>query len=219
MYFYIGVSKIYPKFEIKSAEPHFYNEPNKKISEIKIKTFYFVPKNRIERASSNWTVLLENALKKILAFHKLQLGGRSNISFEIHHEPVIGLEENLFYDTSSTQHGNPEGLKRAVGELEKRGFFSKEENAYTVFIIIYEGVGASSSENIVLVSSTFLKDPRFQPIGASVLAHEFYHTLGLSDAYDFETAAPLSEDIMGQGRERPLEKTFLSKESLKKMGF
>ena len=54
--------------------------------------------------------------------------------------------------------------------------------------------------------------------GGSILAHEFYHTIGIPDSYIPPKAVPTSQDIMGLGRFKPLNKTYLSHESLKELG-
>ena len=92
------------------------------------------------------------------------------------------------------------------------------EGVYCVIVIIYEGIGASGSENVALLSRIFLTDSQYSATAATLLAHEFYHTLGLPDAYDIITAVPFSQDIMGLGRFKPIEKTYLDKDNLIQLG-
>lgn len=209
MYFWVGVPKIYKLESLEVPKPHHYQNPQKSLEEIKITAFYFVPKNKMSSAISGWREILDQNIKKLQAFHRLQFRGASILNYDIHPEIVVGFLDNISYDTVSTGHGNPEGLRRVAAELEARNLFLQTDNGYNVAIIMYEGVGASGSENVAFVSRTFLNDPRYKDYGASILAHEFYHTLGFPDAYDPITATPLSQDIMGLGRERPIEKTYL----------
>lgn len=220
MYFWIGVPRIYKEPVPHLQQPYYYRDKQTSISEIKITALYFVPKNKTGAAISDWKEKLEKNLKKLQKFHSLQFQGRSNVSYEIYPEPVAGFEENIFYDTDVTQHGNPEALRRITEELERRKIFSPEERgAYPVLAIMYEGVGASGGGNTALVSRVFLADPRYELSGAAVLAHEFYHTLGVPDAYDLVTAAPLSDDLMGLERRGVLERAYLDKAVLKEMGY
>lgn len=229
MYFWIGVPKIYYEKFPEESVPHLYKNPDRSIAKIKIAAFYFVPKNKISLAIPNWSAVFEEGIKKLQKFHTLELGHRSTLTYEIYPEPIKGLEDNIAYDTEVTQHGNPEALRRVAGELESRVFapsgdlyirdFAKEEQgAYRVMMILYEGVGSSGSENVALVSRVFLADPRYNETGASILSHEFYHTLGIPDHYEIPTAIPTSNDIMGSGRTRPLEKTYLGRETLRDLG-
>lgn len=229
MYFWIGVPKIYSEPLPPIKQFHLYVNPKQPIDKITVAAFYFVPKNKTGAAVENWRMSLSHALERLQQFHTFQFGGRSSIALEIYPEPIIGVEENLIYDSDVTQHGNPEALRRVAQELEGRVFkgsgdlyrpeFAKGgDEIYRVWFIMYEGVGASGSGNVALVSRKFLTDQEYSDIGVSVAAHEFYHTLGIPDAYEIESAIPLGEDIMGLGRGRPIEKTYISRDTLKKMG-
>lgn len=229
MYFWIGVPKIYHEKFLEESVPHIYKNSGQSIAKIKIAAFYFVPKNKISLAIPNWNAVLEDGIKKLQKFHEFQLGHRSTITYEIYPHPITGLEDNLAYDTAVTQHGNPEALRRVAGELESRIFaprgdlyiydFAKEEQGvYRVMMILYEGVGSSGSENVALVSRVFLADPRYSEIGATTFSHEFYHTLGIPDHYEIPTVIPTSDDIMGSGRMKSLEKTYIDRETLRFLG-
>jgi len=82
----------------------------------------------------------------------------------------------------------------------------------TIFILDIEGV-----DGFFLLNKDYLTG-KVGPFGTSFLAHEFYHTLGISDQYIAPKATPTSQDIMGLGRLRPLEKTYLSRSTLKELG-
>lgn len=221
----IGVSDIYSEKITEPDIPHLYNNPNQPIGNIKISALYFVPKNKVGQQKTDWKIYLEDSLKKLQKFHRLQFQGRSVVSYEIMDKPVVGFLDNIEYDTNFTQHGNPEGLRRISAELEERKIIRgptslgrSDLDSYQVFLILYEGVGASGSENIALVSNIFMADPQYESIRATIIAHEFYHTLGIPDFYDIPTAIPTSLDIMGLGSSKPIEKTFISRETLKRMG-
>lgn len=227
--FGVGVPDIYSEEINELAPPHRYNDSRQSIGIIKIVSLYFVPQNRISQQSVNWKNPLEQNLKKMQEFHSLQFQRRSIIKYEILDKPIIGLLDNLEYDSDSTQHGNPEGLRRISAEIEKRlinpgGDLYRPDLAkgnpseYRVFLILYEGVGASGSENIALASNTFMIDPQYESTRTTIIAHEIYHTLGIPDFYEIPTAIPTSFDIMGLGLSRPIDKTFISRETLKKMG-
>jgi len=63
-----------------------------------------------------------------------------------------------------------------------------------------------------------LSEPQYKNISASIIAHEFYHTLGFPDKYNTVTGSAFSEDIMGLGRLRPIEETFIDSDILKRAG-
>lgn len=79
-------------------------------------------------------------------------------------------------------------------------------------------VSVKAVDGFFLLSRTFLADPEYRAFGASLFAHEFYHTLGIPDAYDQNTGKPESADIMGLGRYRPIEKTYVRREVVRALG-
>jgi hypothetical protein len=78
-------------------------------------------------------------------------------------------------------------------------------------------VNIESADGFFLVNREFV-DGLYGPHGASIVAHEFYHTLGVPDAYLAHDETPTSADLMGLGRFRPLETTYLGREVLEGMG-
>ncbi|MEK7480619.1 MAG: hypothetical protein AAB604_00770 [Patescibacteria group bacterium] len=208
---------------------HYYQNAEAPIEKIHALALYFVPKNKIASAIPDWRETLETNIKALQRFHAFQFQGRSQVSYEIYPRAVIGRQDNMFYDTEITQHGNPEALRRTAEELEERLFrpggdlydaywAAVEPGVYRVMIVMYEGVGASGSGNTAFVSRIFFSDPRYRSMAATTLAHEFYHTLGIPDAYELSEAIPTSQDIMGLGRSRPLEKTYIEKNTLYQLG-
>lgn len=79
-------------------------------------------------------------------------------------------------------------------------------------------VPVSSVDGFFLLSRSFLSEAEYRSFGASLLAHEFYHTLGVPDGYDAEDETPTTVDIMGLGRFRPIEKTYLQRKTLRALG-
>ena len=259
IYFFVGVPRINPTIFQQPAIPHLYNNPDIKIENIQIFAFYFVPKNKTVK--ENWRNTMESGLNRLQEFHKLQFLQRSKISYNIFPEPVIGEREILFYDTETTNRGNPQALINSSNEIERRVFRSdgnlfyvdfprSTDKSYPVLFIMYEGVGASggiineSGENLTsaeiakklnlpesiiyivdvkstdgffLVNREILEGKHGQN-GQSILAHEFYHTLGLSDEYSLEDASARSADIMGLGRFKPIENTYISKKLMASLG-
>lgn len=234
MYFYVGVPRIYQESPPQAKEIHMYNDSSRSLEEISVLVFYFVPRNKFDSTLENWHELLEKNLQKLQAFHALQLQGSSQLDYTIYPKPIIGLQDNLYYDTDVTQRGNPEALRQVTRELETRvldgsgdlfrsdflpeGYAPDRQHPYQVLLVMYEGVGASGGDNGALVSSTFLSDERFSTFGSTYLTHEFYHTLGVPDGYDLETAIATESDIMGLGRLGFLDKTYLDRETLKLLG-
>ncbi|MEK7561141.1 MAG: hypothetical protein AAB539_04275 [Patescibacteria group bacterium] len=256
----IGVPAIYGTAMTPLARPHVYGRPERSIEEIRITAFYFVAKNKKDRIADNWRDALEKNLAALADFHALQLRGRSHISYRIYPAPVIGLEDNIFYDTDVTQRGNPHGLIHISEELDRRalretgnlydvGFAARPKNSYASLFILYEGVGASggiiyesgeksvegiaaetglspdvifivgvkNADGFFLLNREFLMGS-YADIGGSLLAHEFYHTLGLPDGYTGTEATPTTSDIMGLGRMRPIERAYIGRETLENLG-
>lgn len=260
MNFGIGVPKIYSEDFPKDQNPYIYNNPKRSIQNITLFAFYFIPSNKTERQIEKWRDVLTKHLDQLKNFHQLQLQERSEITYKIYPQAIIGLHDNLFYDTESTQFGNPNGLIALSEEIDKRifsddgdlynsEFGDKIPGSYPIMFIMYEGVGASGgviydsefeskeeiAESIGLSESTvfiveienvdglFLLNREFLTgisgvAGNSTLAHEFYHTLGIPDAYIPPKAIPTSGDIMGLGRKRSLEQTYIGREILEKLG-
>lgn len=229
IYFFIGVPTIYREQQLAIHVPHYYDHPAQSIGTIRVSAFYFVPQNRVSTALLNWREILEENLQKLQAFHRVQFQGLSVLEYTIYPKPVIGLQDSISYDTDNTAHGNPEALRRVAKEIEERmvnpsgdlyhpDFSPHENRAYQVILIMYKGVGAAGSENVAFVSQSFLAEAAYRAYGASIMGHEFYHTLGIPDGYELETARPTSEDIMGSGRLLPIEKTYIQREMLKHLG-
>lgn len=229
IYWFIGSSPVYQEPLPVFKELHLYNNPEQSIKDIEVLVFYFVPSNKIELIYEDWFASIDNSLKKLQDFHSLQLQSRSNLVYWIYQEPVIGLQDSQFYDTDNTQYGNPNALKSIAIELEQRvlkpegdlynqSIAELDDSTYLSFIIIYEGVGALGGDNTALISRSFLSDSEYEYVGASIMAHEFYHTLAVPEGYEIPSAVNFTSDIMGLGRLRPIEKTYLRPETLNAFG-
>lgn len=217
MYFNLGVPQIHSQAPLPLKIPHLYGNQDRFIEKIQVAAFYFVPQNKTKQIDEDWKKVMEAGLTELQKFHFLQLQGLSDIIYKIYPEPIIGFENNLVYDTEITQHGNPSALINISEELEGRKFITRPDGAYPVTFIMYEGVGAAGAEGFFLVNREFLAGIHGS-FGNSILAHEFYHTLGAPDAYEISDTIPVSADIMGFGRAKPLDKTYLSKETLENFG-
>lgn len=207
---------------------HYYKNSGFSLAKIRIKAIYFVPQDKRNEIYPQWQSALTNALSDLISFHENIFRGFSRVSFDIFPEPIVGRENSYFYDTDITERGNPAALKnvyREVGEraLDSGGdlfdehFVRSAEDEYVVYYFLYEGVGASGSENVALFSSAYLSDENYKANGASIFYHEFAHTLGIPDHYD-EEGNSTSLDIMGFGLQRPLAFNYLDEEVLREMG-
>ncbi len=278
MYFWIGVPTVYRYSGPDMPPPHFYNNPElpgfvstpsdmpgRSIKNIVIYAFYFVPNDKTQTIRSEWKSTLEEDLGKLRDFHALQFAGRSEITLLIYPEPIIGVHDTRFYDSESTARGNPHALDATTEEINARVFkkngdrtrddFKRQANAYPVFFVYYEGMGASGgiiieressapddiarelnisestifetdvalAEGFFLIGTDILTGEENEYRSSTIIAHEFYHTIGLQDTY---TPSPKSGgaervsslDIMGSGRYTPLEKTFLDRRWLAGFG-
>ena len=115
--------------------------------------------------------------------------------------------------------------------------FSRTGGTFHPSVILYEGVGASamllldtvpkdlpkshvvaiddSSAPAFLISDYFFTGDSYKDYGTTFFAHEFGHIIGLVDAYTGDTGFSTSEDIMGMGRFKPLNATYLDDSSKK----
>lgn len=222
IYFKIGKETVFEENILKQIPLHAYNQPEVSIAKVKVAVFYFVPKNENLQLYSNWRETLEKNLKNLKTFHTLQFQSRSDLEYEIYYDPIIGLEDNLFYDTLVTQYGNPEGLKNVRKELITRGFIKPQEGAYNVALVMYEGVGASGSEKLrtAFFSRKYLSEAEYKNNGPSIVFHEFYHTLGIPDRYEKENGREViwSADIMGSERGKNFKKTHIDNITLRGFG-
>ena len=82
----------------------------------------------------------------------------------------------------------------------------------SIFIIDVE-----RADGFFLINRLCLTNPsQCESGGPTLLAHEFYHTIGIPDEYEgkFQT----SPDIMGAGRFKDIEETYLDKRKIEKLG-
>lgn len=204
---------------------HFYQDPTISLHKIHLKVFYVIPKNKVAEAYLEWEDATEQILEEMKTFHAVQFGKASELAYSIYPIPIFLREGSLFYDTLNTNRGNPAGLFALSDEIHRRvlnssgdlynsQFSEFPDNTFPVLGIIYEGVGASGTKGELLLSRTFLTREEYLPFSASLFYHEFGHTMGFPDLYDIGTGAPVSDDIMGLGRQRPLEHTFIAPDLL-----
>jgi hypothetical protein len=74
------------------------------------------------------------------------------------------------------------------------------------------------ADGFFILSRQFLTEQEYAIFSPSLLYHEFAHTFGLPDLYDSATNAVFSNDIMGAGRRRPIEGTFIDRSLLINLG-
>jgi hypothetical protein len=218
IYFFVGVPRIYHERFPEAQIPHAYGEPSLSLESIDVVGFYFIPNNRVEQQAKDWQNILEENLERVKVFHEAQFLGRSRLSWRVYEQPVIGLRDNALYDTPLPQHTNDEALRRIVGELPEVA--KRKGHTYQVLVVMYEGIGATGSQNAALLSRTLFDE--------AFLAHEFYHALGVPDHYytsDFvfedgqttDLGIVTSGDLMGRVQV-PLERAYLDFATLQQMG-
>jgi hypothetical protein len=196
-------------------------DANKKLpASVNIEVVYFIPKNMQDRVWPDWKTEAEKALQQMQAFHQLQFNGASKITYNIKPDPIIGEQDNYYYDGSDTHGGNLHAWGSVKGELERRlgASTGSDSHAINARLVLYEGVGAMGGKDFILVSSGYLRSKYMAPVASSVIYHELGHVLGLEDKYDSSTGTPFGEDIMGSGREHPIEETYISNEEKRELG-
>lgn len=113
-----------------------------------------------------------------------------------------------------------EGFGAIGGVIEESVLESAEEFAKLKNLpesVVFK-VAIESADGFFLISKSYLSGKEHEFSGPSLLYHEFAHTLGIPDFYDFGTGLDFSEDIMGAGRNRPLDNNYLDADILKELG-
>ena len=204
-----------PVFPVVRKIPHAVGNEEVVLRRVKLYVVYFVPRDRQGFIKKDWAYAMEEALGLMRAFHRLQFHGKSDLTYEIAREPIIGEKDALFYDSVDTNRGNPHAWETVRDELKKRfGETGNEEGIFPVRLVLYEGVGALGGNGQILVSSGYLGTN----YTASTFYHELGHTFGLEDAYDYESGAASDEDVMGLGRQKPIGQVYLSDTAKRSLG-
>ena len=194
---------------------HYYGAPAVRISGIKLEVVYFVPKD--QTADGQFYEKIKNGMAQAQAFHSREFKGLNPLRYSIYSAPVIGNEPSVFDEGDDTARGNPGAIKKLVAEIGRR-VYNPEGDLYDakfarrgagelpVRVFVYQGVGASSGVLSVIVAYDYFTKTNYAP---TVIYHELLHTIGVPDAYDYDTNASQSDDIMGSGREKLLLETYI----------
>lgn len=236
--FFVGVSKVETKPILTSSSPYLYDTPSVSIKDIHLTVFYFVPKDKLGSKAENWQTFAEEHIKKLVDFHTTEFLGRSKITYSFFPEVIIGDKTTKDYEVPRDDE-DPDALIPIKKEIIDK-VFTKGGSLYAVepqisspgirnvYLIVFEGDGGSAREDYALVGRAYLTDKLYGETGSTYLAHEFYHTLLLPDhykksayVYDDGKGTTISliidKDIMGRV-DVPLSYTYISRDTLKKMG-
>lgn len=235
----VGRSAVEAPFVPPQHSAHFYDTPDIPIDRIEIVVLYFVPNDRAHEAIRNWREVLAGYLVKLSMFHALSFRGTSELSYVFFPEVIVGNADSKAYEITSPSHTDPvsiEPISREIsarvldpsGDLWRYGQSLGVAKGRRIYLIMFEGEGAAGSGDVALISRAYLTNKAYAPYAATFLAHEFYHTLGIPDAYQsssyvFDDAQQTqigllrSQDIMGRVRV-PLEYTHLDRETLSHLG-
>jgi len=219
-YLYTFASIIPPEYHL-----HYYNANDLSINTIVLKVFYFVPSDH--SVDPAWKSAIEDALKKAQIFHAREFKGYSVLKYQIYTTPIQGNEPLHFYEREDTLQGS-EGALDAIlkeitarvftkeGDLYNEDFAKQSKQDFVVKVLVYEGSDISSGHLSVLLAKDYLK---MAPNGASILYHEFLRNLGVTNSYDRDSGAPFSDDIMGNGEEKPIMETYIRDEIKRALGY
>jgi len=207
----------------KSAKFHYYLVPDVGVDKIKLEVIYFVPND--QKVNPDYFSVISNALMQAQGFHLREFNRLSALRYVLYPTPVVGEKSSAFYDGNDTSRGNPNASSEIFSEVARRiynengdlyneSFQSRKGNELPIKVFVYEGVGASSGVLNVLVAYEYFSNTNY---GATVLYHEILHNLGVPDSYDYETNVSHSDDIMGSGRNKPIEQTYIRNEIKEQM--
>lgn len=147
----------FAKMPPSSLLVHRYNDENVSLKKIRVRLVFAVPKDKKIPTEEEWKKLLsrlDEAMREITAFHKIQMYERSQIRFDVYPDPVALLGPSVEYDTQDTSAGNPRALMAVTreidarvisekGDLYRKDFAPPEADEYSVLAVAYQGVGAS----------------------------------------------------------------------------
>ena len=95
---------------------HYYGNPSVSVEQIRIKAFYVVPKNGAP--FDGWLPRLEESLKSIGRFHRLQFLGKSSIEADIYPTPIT-MPAGIFNQKNTdaaTLDALQKGIQKAINE-------------------------------------------------------------------------------------------------------
>lgn len=202
---------------------HYYQAPAVHISGIKLEVIYFVPNDQTPDAQ--FYEKIKNGLAQAQVFHTREFGGLNPLRYVIYPKPVTGEESSAFYEGDDTSRGNPGAVKKLVAETGRRvynpagdlydaQFARRGAGELPVRVFAYQGVGASSGVLSIIAAYDYFTETNYAP---TVIYHELLHVIGVPDAYDYDTNASQSDDIMGAGREKPILETYVRDEIKRKL--
>mgnify|MGYP001558031737 CR=1 FL=1 len=229
LYLFGGFAGIAPPVALLSPHPHVYDNLTEPITEISITAVYFVPRGMSPVSSEQWMMPLERELTRLQEFHSVQFRGSSRIRYFLHPTPIIGEKPRNAYDVDTLRHNDPEILRPVINEAASAVGHSLDAGPpYQVLLVLYEGAGAGGAKHAALLSRSFFERADTRPDAGTFLAHEFYHALGIPDAYQTvpkvfpdgtvaDAELVQTRDVMGRVR-LPLEEAYLEPETLTAMG-
>src|SRR3989344_4483418 len=197
---------------------HYYQAPGVPLDGIKLEVIYFVPND--QTPDPRFYEEIKKGLAEAQGFHARQFGPGQLLRVALFPKPAIGGEPSSFYEGDDTSRGNPGAIRRIMAETGRRifnqngdlydeRFVKRQQTELPVRVLVYQGVGASSSVLGVLVAYDYFTQTAY---GATTLYHELLHVIGVPDAYDYATNVSYADDIMGSGRTRPLAETYVRDE-------
>lgn len=229
LYLFGGSADIAPPAALLLPRPHAYGSSSESLADIHITALYFVPHDMVPISREEWMIPLEQELRRLQEFHTVQFRGSSRVTYALQAVPIMGEKPRSAYDIDAGGHTDPEILRPVMDEAARGVGRSLDAGSpYEVLLVLYEGVGAGGAKHVALLSRSFFERSDTQLNVGTFLAHEFYHTLGIPDAYrtipkvfsDGTTADVElleSRDVMGRVR-LPLEESYIEPVTLTAMG-
>lgn len=219
----------------ETVKLHLYDNEEVSISQVFIRAYYFVPKDRGDFIINDWQKVFSRSLENISAFFEFQFVDNMIMDFEVYPEIIYSnrtadyFEDLIKQDYSEEikqSHSKSLTLEEISGELQEKINIQKKQGDFYLVNLFFLSLdknennipGFSDEGNNCLVMADVFSEEEIISFHESIIAHEIVHSLGVPDFYSYTSDQIESYDLMGNGYFRRLESNYLDDEIKRKMG-